>query len=127
MKIEFTSADVSHTNEEIGRGLVNFIPTICQMVIREYEKRDDDRTLVIILTDQYFPRDKRLLNIKNAVLVSPFEGIDTGSYCIYKVDKRPPVWQNYWQLYDLSDLIDLEDQRWEFMKSFKKTIDHALA
>lgn len=117
MKVEFTVVDVNYATPELGMGLRNALSSIKQ-VAREYEGRDDSRTLVVVLTCPCCRFDT-LLWERNAVLVSPFCGIDRSGYNIHRVDKYPPF---------RSPGVDREARDLpDFLNSFRATIEGALA
>lgn len=117
MKILFTSVSASYACEELGRTLVNAIPSI-ELLAKEYENINDNRVLVIVLLCPYCQRNP-IPRTERAVLVSPFRGIDSGGYNVHEEDKYPPF-RNPGQDGGANDLN-------EFLDSFRVTINGALA
>lgn len=124
MKIEFTHVDTSYACRELSLSLRDLVPSIRKMVLHTYEQRDDKRTLVIVLTCPCCAGDRRL-DIKNAVLVTPFKGIDPKKYKIHQISKYPPPWLSI-PTTETHDLSVISNSRDEFMNLFRATIDHAL-
>ena len=117
MKVEFTSVHVGYASEELGHALKNALTAI-RKVAREYEARNDDRTLVIVLCCPCCHFDL-LLRDREAVFVSPFSGIDRMGYNIHRMEKYPPLRSPGVG----REARDLD----EYLNLFRSTIENALA
>ena len=117
MRIEFTRADASYACDELSFTFRKIVPEIITKTMRNYSRRNDERTLVIVLMCPCCNHDD-LLDIKNGVLVSPFCGIDKSGYNISTIKKYPPF-RNPGQDNECRDLA-------EFLTCFEETIKEAL-
>jgi len=102
---------------EADMAFIDAIPSIVQMVIKEFGERVDNRTLVIVLLCPCC-EDDPILEIENAVLVSALKWIDRAGHKIQRVDKGVPF-RNPAQDGDANNLD-------EYLESLKNTINRAL-
>lgn len=116
MNIAFTCVNVEYACRELGDALLGSLHSI-RSIAQEYRNREDDRTLVIVLTCPCCRRDG-LLETENAVLVSPFKGIDPRGYEIRCADTYPPF-RNPGRGEEAASIDD-------FLRSFRTAIDLAL-
>lgn len=116
MKVDFTAIDVSYACDELGRALRGAIPKIKELA-RQYEKRDDERTLILVLLCPCCRGDIKL-DTENAILVSPFYDIEPRDYKIYQVNLWPP----YCNPGEGNEAKSVE----EYLEQVKTTIDKAL-
>ncbi|KKQ51263.1 MAG: hypothetical protein US70_C0020G0013 [Parcubacteria group bacterium GW2011_GWD2_38_11] len=117
MKIEFTNIDTEYACNELGSALRQTIPAIKRFVLEKYSNRQDERTLVVVFMCPCCNSSEKLY-MENAVLVSPFRGIDRVGHKIECVDVYPPFREQRKE-----EAKNVE----EFLQHFETTVEKALA
>lgn len=119
MNVQFTKFDVTHCGgrrTDLGMAYRSIYADIHRVAVK-FEKRQDDRTLIVVMLCPCCC-DHPLLEEKNAVFVSPFAGIDSSR--ITTVDLYPP-----WVTAEFKRSGYAKNEE-EFLDHFRETIQRAL-